>query len=620
MAKEIFISYKAEEYDDAFWVKEQLEKEGLSCWMAPMDISGGTSYATEIPKAIKNCKVFVLILSRGAQESKWVPRELDQAINENKIIMPFTIKKCALQADFSFYLTNVQRYDAYLNKNSAMTSLIRDIKKHLGIKEKAPEKVPEKPAEKPLTFADLGLEEFFGQSAKVSKEEQQKPRQTQKRKAVFATPKTKMGIIAGVALAILIGVVVYIADGVTIAGERYSISNSYDLYLVDKTLTAEDVEGISKLKELSILKLQNCTFTESDLSGICGPEMIDFTLENCQLTKEQVDSLDFSNTELWSCDLSGNTNVTSFDMLEPVKDNLDSLDISGTSITDLSPLASYTKLVELYADDCGISDITALSNCINLQILSLNNNELTSLAGLENATILKYVCLSGNQLEDISILSKSAATLQRLYVGNNQLSDISVLEECNVIEYVVLDNNKITTLASLENANNLKGLSASGNKLTDTTGIEGVRNLEYLNLTNNNITVVGGTETIVFADAVGAVLDLSNNPLKTVNISYSETFNFLSLANCNISDYSFLENINGYEMVINHSDSVNYETISAKSYYDVYLIGCPLDKQIEVKGILGESVVIFAGDGEDLSQVYQIENYYNDAMKGILQY
>lgn len=100
--KQVFISYKSEEYDDANWVKSVLEKNGISCWMAPMSIRGGSNYASEIPQAIKNCSVFVLILSKNAQKSKWVPRELDQAINENKIVMPFDIDDCALQDDFNF--------------------------------------------------------------------------------------------------------------------------------------------------------------------------------------------------------------------------------------------------------------------------------------------------------------------------------------------------------------------------------------------------------------------------------------------------------------------------------------------------------------------------------------
>ena len=53
--KDVFISYKAEEFEDAIWVKSVLENNGISCWMAPMSISGGASYATEIPKAIRAC-------------------------------------------------------------------------------------------------------------------------------------------------------------------------------------------------------------------------------------------------------------------------------------------------------------------------------------------------------------------------------------------------------------------------------------------------------------------------------------------------------------------------------------------------------------------------------------
>ena len=62
--KDVFISYKAEETAEALWVKTSLEQNGISCWMAPTSIPGGSSYAKEITHAIENCKVFVLILSQ----------------------------------------------------------------------------------------------------------------------------------------------------------------------------------------------------------------------------------------------------------------------------------------------------------------------------------------------------------------------------------------------------------------------------------------------------------------------------------------------------------------------------------------------------------------------------
>lgn len=54
---------------------------------------------------------------KNAQKNPRVLRELDQAINENKIVMPFDIDDCALQDDFNFYLTNAQRYNALMVNN-----------------------------------------------------------------------------------------------------------------------------------------------------------------------------------------------------------------------------------------------------------------------------------------------------------------------------------------------------------------------------------------------------------------------------------------------------------------------------------------------------------------------
>lgn len=617
MSKEIFISYKSEEYDDAFWVKTELEKQGLSCWMAPMDISGGTSYATEIPKAIKNCKVFVLILSKGAQESKWVPRELDQAINENKIIMPFTIKKCTLQADFSFYLTNVQRYDAFLNKKSAMEALTRDIKKHLGIKEKPVEKTvtvdkDTKPAEPEKTAEQKALEQRMQKAIDAG---MKKHRQKQKRKELFANPKLKVGIIAGVVVFFVLCVILNMTNTVKIAGEKYNKTESY-IELKDKNLTAEDIEGISKLNKLSSLYIRNCTFSESDIGAIVNENLRWFALENCELTEAQVESIDLSSTDLWSCDLSGNKNLTSLDVIEPVVDTLGALDISNTSVTDLTMVASCANLEDLRADGNGISDLSPLANCINLEVLSLNGNGLTSLAGLENATVLCNVYLNDNNLEDVSVLAKSAASLQRLFVRNNQISDISFMETCVVLKYVGLDNNKIASLASMQNISGLKELSAAGNQLTDTTGIEGRRRLGYLDLSNNNITNVGGTEGIIFDDESFPVLDLSNNPLETVNVSYSKAFDFISLANCKLTDYSFMDSIDGYELVITYNEMIDFNKIEEKSYYSVFLIGCPLDQQVSIGDILGKNAVSFVEEGQE---IYKAEDNYSYEMKGYIE-
>ena len=126
--KYVFISYKVEDSDDAVWVKETLESNGIQCWMAPDSIPGGSSYATEIENAIMNCTAFVLVLSERAQNSKWVSKEVDRAINYGKRVMPFTLDNSPLTGDFAFYLSNVQRYDATTDKLAATQTMIEDIR------------------------------------------------------------------------------------------------------------------------------------------------------------------------------------------------------------------------------------------------------------------------------------------------------------------------------------------------------------------------------------------------------------------------------------------------------------------------------------------------------------
>ena len=126
--KEVFISYSSNDLPQAETVRNVLEKNGLSCWMAPRDIPGGSNYTKEIPIAIRNCKVFVLVLSESAQSSQWVLKELDSAVNCGKVILPFMLEDCNLNDEFNFLLTGAQRYAAYQKKAEAMETLISRIR------------------------------------------------------------------------------------------------------------------------------------------------------------------------------------------------------------------------------------------------------------------------------------------------------------------------------------------------------------------------------------------------------------------------------------------------------------------------------------------------------------
>ena len=88
---DVFISYSTQEAQWACELRDLLTRMGREVWMAPESIPVGSDYAYEIPNAIESCTAFLLVLSKSAQNSNWVPKELDLAITYNKSVIPFQI-------------------------------------------------------------------------------------------------------------------------------------------------------------------------------------------------------------------------------------------------------------------------------------------------------------------------------------------------------------------------------------------------------------------------------------------------------------------------------------------------------------------------------------------------
>lgn len=120
--KYIFISYSSKDNEYVNQITQALKKAHIAYWKAPDMISAGSNYAKEIPKAIADCSVFLLVMSKTAQESMWVEKEIDKAICSRKVILPVRIDECELNDLFKFYLNNVQMYQAEI-RNDIITDM-----------------------------------------------------------------------------------------------------------------------------------------------------------------------------------------------------------------------------------------------------------------------------------------------------------------------------------------------------------------------------------------------------------------------------------------------------------------------------------------------------------------
>ena len=68
--------------------------------MAPESIPDVSSYLKEIPKAIENCDVLLVLISSDSQDSDWVKSEIDNAKRKKKYIYPIRIDDSVINQEF----------------------------------------------------------------------------------------------------------------------------------------------------------------------------------------------------------------------------------------------------------------------------------------------------------------------------------------------------------------------------------------------------------------------------------------------------------------------------------------------------------------------------------------
>lgn len=106
-----FVSHCSKDIKIVEQIVDVLKDCGIPYWKAPEMIPVGSNYAKEIPMAIKNCSIFLVIVSKASQGSVWIEKELDSAINARKKIIPVRIDDAPLSDIYTFYMNNIQMID-----------------------------------------------------------------------------------------------------------------------------------------------------------------------------------------------------------------------------------------------------------------------------------------------------------------------------------------------------------------------------------------------------------------------------------------------------------------------------------------------------------------------------
>jgi formylglycine-generating enzyme required for sulfatase activity len=112
MPHDVFISYSSKDKIVADAVCGTLESKNIRCWIAPRDVLAGKPFAASLLNAIRESRVFVLVLSEESNQSMHVLREVSQAFDSGIPIIPFRIADIELSDEMYYYIKSIHWLDA----------------------------------------------------------------------------------------------------------------------------------------------------------------------------------------------------------------------------------------------------------------------------------------------------------------------------------------------------------------------------------------------------------------------------------------------------------------------------------------------------------------------------
>ena len=129
----IFISHSSVNAGLAQKLCRDIEVAGHKCFIAPRDIRLGHEYASEIVIGIDNSDVMVLLLSKEANESPHILREVERAVSKSIPIILYKLEEVELSKSMEYFLMTHQWISA---SEAGFVEIVKSINELAGAKSK----------------------------------------------------------------------------------------------------------------------------------------------------------------------------------------------------------------------------------------------------------------------------------------------------------------------------------------------------------------------------------------------------------------------------------------------------------------------------------------------------
>lgn len=269
---------------------------------------------------------------------------------------------------------------------------------------------------------------------------------------------------------------------------------------------------------------------------------------------------------------SGNTDGK---ILTSKINTLTHLNVSNSSITDLTGIQDFALLTDLY---CNQNQLTALNISKNtfLKTLDCNNNKIEALDVSNNIALDSLSCYT-NRLSVLDVKTNKA--LKKLDCGSNQISSLDV--STNTALTFLGCNTSLLTALDVSNNTALNLLDCRENKLTylDVSQITALTELycQTNQLTNLDISKNKALEFLNCSKNQLTTLDVSVNTALVGLYSNSNQLKNLNLKNGNNVKFGYLNLTNNPNLSCIQVDDVAYSNANWSSKKDSFAIYSPYD-------------------------------------------
>jgi hypothetical protein len=109
---DVFVSYSTNDKLVADAIVSRLEQAGIRCWVAPRDIVPGQLWGEAILRAIEGTRLMVVVVSGAANGSRQVVREVERAVANDVVVIPFRIESVEPTGAMAYFLASEHWLDA----------------------------------------------------------------------------------------------------------------------------------------------------------------------------------------------------------------------------------------------------------------------------------------------------------------------------------------------------------------------------------------------------------------------------------------------------------------------------------------------------------------------------